>query len=167
MKDELYQFKITLTRSDPLIWRRFRVNSDVTFHQLHGIIQKVMGWKNYHLYAFAFKQHHILMPEMDAHFFEDESKYANEVCLYEWAKRVTQKFLYIYDFGCDWQHEIRFEERIPIEEGIVFPICTEGKMACPPEDSGGVYGYYESLGEKDPDSFNIDEVNNNLRKLEW
>jgi hypothetical protein len=52
MKTPVYQFKITLQGIRPPIWRRFRVYSDITFRQLHNIVQIVMGWENYHLYQF-------------------------------------------------------------------------------------------------------------------
>lgn len=31
------------------------------------------------------------------------------------------------------------------ENGIKYPICIDGKNACPPEDCGGVDGYYSVI----------------------
>ena len=173
MKEEIFQFKISLIDSEPRIWRRFVSQNDCTFQELHGIIQEVMGWFNYHMFAFRIKEKNILMPGADALLFGEESPYANEVCLVEMLNRVGQKFLYIYDFSNDWQHEIVFEKRLPVEEDMTFPLCIAGEMACPPEDSGGVQGYYDKLEinqwqeDFDPRHFNIDGVNTNLRKLDW
>jgi hypothetical protein len=58
MEPQVYQFKISLVGIQPLIWRRFRVYSNVTFRQLHNIVQIVMGWENYHLYQFLWGDNH-------------------------------------------------------------------------------------------------------------
>lgn len=52
MNGNILQLKITLEESNPKIWRRFLVSDFWTFDKLHRIIQKVMGWENYHLYEF-------------------------------------------------------------------------------------------------------------------
>jgi hypothetical protein len=64
------------------------------------------------------------------------------------------------------------------------PICLEGAMACPPEDCGGIWGYYEYLDATkdprhpeheeilewmgrnfDPEKFDLLKVNRALRKM--
>lgn len=42
----IYQFKITLKGIRLPIWRRFLIDSRVTFEELHQIIQIVMGWED-------------------------------------------------------------------------------------------------------------------------
>ena len=49
---KIYQLKIILNHIKPEIWRRFQVRSDVKLTRMHDIIQIVMGWEDYHLYAF-------------------------------------------------------------------------------------------------------------------
>ncbi|HEU4876192.1 MAG TPA: plasmid pRiA4b ORF-3 family protein [Pyrinomonadaceae bacterium] len=44
--------KITLKYSEPLIWRRVVVRSDMRLYRLHGVIQRVMGWTDSHLHQF-------------------------------------------------------------------------------------------------------------------
>lgn len=48
----VYQIKVTLRESKPLIWRRIQVPGNITLHRLHMILQFVMGWANSHLYRF-------------------------------------------------------------------------------------------------------------------
>jgi hypothetical protein len=48
----IYQFRITLTGSDPPIWRLIQV-PDQTLGQFHEVIQVVMGWEDYHLHQFV------------------------------------------------------------------------------------------------------------------
>ncbi len=56
---------------------------------------------------------------------------------------------------------------------MIFPLCIDGEMACPLEDSGGIHGYYDKLdinqleADFDAHDFSIDGVNDNLRKLDW
>jgi hypothetical protein len=49
--ERLYQFKITLLESKPLIWRRIQVKNG-TLDKLHEHIQTAMGWTNSHLHQF-------------------------------------------------------------------------------------------------------------------
>jgi hypothetical protein len=102
----------------------------------------------------------------------------SSVTLSEIAPRERTKFLYEYDFGDCWRHELVIEKILPREEGTRYPVCLAGKGACPPEDCGGIYGYYELveavrdpkhkrheelldwLGDSfDPEEFDIDAIN--------
>lgn len=169
MKDELYQFKITLNGSTPPIWRRFVVNNDMTLFEFHEIIQHVMGWENYHFYSFQVGKQMMVMPEMDLSSFGEDAVFANELCLHDVLKRVGQKIIYTYDFGDDWQHDIVFEKRLPAKDPDDFPVCIEGEMPCPPEECGGMCDYYmqiESGDLEDRGTFDLDEVNKNLRQRE-
>jgi hypothetical protein len=53
--------------------------------------------------------------------------------------------LYEYDMGDSWRHQVVVEE-VRVESGnAAGPLCLGGERACPPEDSGGVHGYYQTL----------------------
>jgi hypothetical protein len=52
---------------------------------------------------------------------------------------------YEYDFGDGWSHEILLEAILLKEKGITYPQCVAGERACPPEDCGGISGYYHLL----------------------
>jgi hypothetical protein len=45
-------FQINLIVTQPLVTRTFKVSAKPTMHELHHIIQVVMGWTNSHLYQF-------------------------------------------------------------------------------------------------------------------
>ncbi len=185
INNEIFQFHIALLDSEPLIWRRFQVFGDISFDDFHHIIQDVMGWHHSHLYEFKFKKYSIIMPGTETDPLGELNEiYGDELYLYEVLKRAGSKFLYIYDFGDNWEHEILFEKRLPADRQKIYPVCIEGEMACPPEDIGGIWLFYERLGiargevedvdkewadhlrtfigNYDPEYFNLDEINNNL-----
>jgi hypothetical protein len=53
--------------------------------------------------------------------------------------------MYTYDFGDNWEHDILLEKLLHAEPKTTYPICTDGQLACPPEDCGGIPGYYDLL----------------------
>ena len=52
------------------------------------------------------------------------------------------RFRYVYDMFCEWEHEIRVEERLAAAPGKRYPQCVGGAGACPPEDCGGPDAYH-------------------------
>lgn len=59
--------------------------------------------------------------------------------------RPRQKFIYEYDFGDSWEHEIVVEKMLPIDPQGKYPVCVAGARACPPEDCGSFPGYFAIL----------------------
>ena len=64
--------------------------------------------------------------------------------------------------GDDWKHRIIVEKLKAAEPGAQYPQFLGGERRCPPEDCGGVPGYYEFLE-------NIASKQNKKRKaaLDW
>ena len=72
------------------------------------------------------------------------------------------RFIYEYDFGDSWNHEILFEGLKKTEPGKKYPLCLEGERACPPEDCGGIWGYPDFIDAiQNPDHERHEEL------LEW
>jgi hypothetical protein len=146
-KDQkVYQMKVTLLGIRPLIWRRFRVLSDLTIEKLHQVLQTVMGWEDYHLYEFSmgiFRPGETIIARQTYGTGETVSV---EMKLDELIYEEGQKLFYVYDFGDYWEHELLVEKIITPRKGVkgvVSPVCLAGKRACPPEDCGGWPGYME------------------------
>ncbi len=141
-----FQFKIQIKGiTKPPVWRKITVPSYYTFALLHHIIQAVFDWENAHLYQFSedgYRSDTIIAGLIDEE-YDDVSKQrkASDVTLSDIFKETGQKFIYIYDFGDNWEHEIVLEKIIP--EQTEAPILLDGKGACPPEDCGGPWGYEE------------------------
>lgn len=104
-----------------------------------------MGWENYHLYEFALDSYRI------GQRFEDDSLNgpheiidAQRIKIGDVLKANGQKMGYVYDFGDYWQHSLTLE-RIIEDLGLPFPVCCSGELSCPPEDVGGLPGFYDFL----------------------
>ena len=177
----IYQLKITLKDSHPPIWRRVQVTSDSTLGKLHQIIQDAMGWTNSHLHSFLVQgiEYGQPAPEYDFNVRSEQTVKLNQL-----VTKEKFKFLYTYDMGDSWEHEILVEKVLPVDPETRYPICLTGKRACPPEDCGGVWGYGEFLeaiqnpdhpehesmlewvgGSFDPEAFDVDEVNQRLKRI--
>lgn len=125
----------------PPVWRQVLVPGTFTFHDLHQLIQLVFGWENCHLYQFCPKGYGsnpvIAIPTKED--WEQPDRNAKTTLLEEFISTENQTFVYIYDFGDDWIHQIVVEKILPDEQK--HPVCLAGKGACPPEDCGGPRGY--------------------------
>lgn len=143
----LFQFKITLLETRPLIWRRI-VIADESLDSFHEHIQTAMGWTNSHLHQFEIRGRLYGDPELfDNDFGDVELVDSRETKLSDLVggKHRLTKFKYLYDFGDGWEHEVEFEGVVPAEPRKKHPGCIDGKRACPPEDIGGVWGYSNFL----------------------
>jgi Plasmid pRiA4b ORF-3-like protein len=174
----IYQIKVTLEGSKPPIWRRLLVPANLNLGDLHQILQVAMGWTDSHLHQFQVgeKSYGVPDPNMDWTLDEDRVKLAQIV------KGEKSRFRYEYDFGDSWSHAILVEKILPAEPGKPYPICVKGKGCCPPEDCGGIWGFYEFVeamanpkhaehknlkewygDDFDPEAFDIDDVNRILK----
>jgi len=155
----IYQIKVTLNDSKPIIWRRILAPDNITLHQLHAILQIVMGWTNSHLHQFIIDGEYYGDPEdSDYGDIRNERRFR----LNQFVRRKGFKFIYEYDFGDSWKHTVHIEALLPVEKGKKYPICLKGKRACPPEDVGGVWGYDDLLeifsNQKDPEYDEMMEI---------
>jgi hypothetical protein len=201
--ESIHELKIRLAGSRPPIWRRVAVPSDATLAELHEIVQIAMGWLDCHLHQFRLKTGaqrpaarevrqlmfagkwdevarlmrvdrtftDLRVEDMDG---EDERRFTiSELC-----PQPKNKIIYEYDFGDGWEHTITVEKVHLPQESIRCPVCLKGKRACPPEDCGGIWGYYDMLEavadpkhsehatwrgwlpeDFDPEAFDLEEVN--------
>lgn len=162
-----YKIKIELRDSEPLIYRRVIVPSNISFEKLHNLIQISMGWSNSYLYDFNIKEESLrvtcdkeaiseyefysqlkLNERNDPYGFirnmlKIKPKLSNEVTI-DYYLNKNNKIEYIYDFGDYWKHDVVMEEIIE-DYMYDYPICIEAEGNCPPEDIGGMEEYIEFL----------------------
>lgn len=183
MATKIYQLQIVLKGSKPKIWRRLLVSSDLFLSEFHMVLQTTMGWTNSHLHQFIKNRtfYTVRMPDDDSWGEMDNVDY-EKIRIDDLLKKENEKIVYEYDFGDSWEHDVILEKIHPSDDEFKYPICLAGKMNCPPEDCGGVWGYadmlavlkqpdheeYENyidwLGDDfDPKYFDVEEVNEMLR----
>lgn len=143
----LWQLKVTLEDTEPPIWRRLVVPSELTLVELHAVLQLAMGWTNSHLHAFRVGQARFELPAPEPGWVDGDQDAADErlARLSEVVPDPKARFSYEYDFGDSWEHKIVVEKAVSAEPGVAYPRVVDGALACPPEDVGGVGGYYEFL----------------------
>lgn len=112
-----------------MIWRRLLVTGNTTLLELNEVIQLAMGWEGYHLWTFSINGR-----EYGHAYGGGLGSDTYETTLSELKLRPRQRFLYEYDFGDYWQHEMWLEKITELEPNKSYPICIGGKRACPPED---------------------------------
>jgi tetratricopeptide (TPR) repeat protein len=182
----IYQFRARLKGISPPIWRRFQVSGKMSLYKLHLVLQALLDWNNYHLFEFQIGEARFSEPDPEDFYHSlNASRYKIEAVVVE-----KSKILYRYDFGDDWEVELKAEKVIQDSEPLKHPVCLSGKRAAPPEDSGGVPGYEryleilqtpepedpededsdiqemrEWIGDFDPEYFSVEETNERLKRI--
>lgn len=191
------------------ISRTVLVPDSINMYGVHVIIQNAMGWHDDHLFQFSDKKGSKRTIEisteepLDEEFLKENFKdlpkhfyprikemHIEDAGLKEefYEKLGKKPFFYWYDFGDDWWHKISFRKvtKKDLEIYQDLPICLEAKGACPPEDIGGPWGFYNFFmtvnepkskegeefrdwigkgdGEKwDFETVDLEEINQNLK----
>jgi Plasmid pRiA4b ORF-3-like protein len=166
----VYRVRVHLDDSDPTIWRRLDLRSNLTLDLLHQVLQVAFDWTDSHLHRFslgggAFDHHSQLFlcpydvdnkegPE------EDDGLPAAQIRLDETLSEPGDVLHYLYDYGDNWELTLRLEEVIPAESDCPGAVVVDGERAAPPEDCGHLVDA-DSLAEvlADPALFEPERVN--------
>ena len=169
----VFRVRVDLDDSDPVIWRRLELRSDLHLNVVHQAIQSAFGWWDYHLNRFTlggapWDQHSQVFAckeDIDEADLEDEAILDSLVRFDETLQEAGDVLHYAYDYGDSWELTIRLEEVLPYEPGTPSARCVAGERAAPPEDCGSLRTADE-LAEvlDDPSAFDIDEVNAALQQ---
>ena len=118
--------------------------TSVTLKVLHDIIQAVMGWFDYHLWEFTIGRQRYGLP-MDEDWGTAPRIEASKVRLRDVFKPRKTVIDYIYDFGDGWEHRLTVTDIRAGHPGVSYPRYIGGERNAPPEDCGGIPGFYEML----------------------
>jgi hypothetical protein len=176
------QLHIELRGSKPKIWRRVLVPETITLAKLHAVIQAVFGWSGGHLHEFNVGEERFGTPDPE---YDEPGSVRNERTIrLAGALGAARTMNYVYDFGDNWQHRIKVDKTLVPDPELKLPLCVGGANATPPDDCGGIYGYYdfvaavsdpnhpehadmtEWIGRPwDPAAFDLDSANFRLRNF--
>jgi len=153
VKFKAFDLTVRLLLDDVDAVRNVRVSANISFRQLHKILQRAFCWQDYHLCSFGLVKEwsenyyrdsdvRLVFDEEDLEYYPD-AKLMGEVKLSDFIPEY-KKIQYIYDFGDGWIHLIELTDTIDGCEEIV-PLLLSGEGDAPPEDSGGIGGFADFL----------------------
>ncbi|WP_232668266.1 plasmid pRiA4b ORF-3 family protein [Pseudonocardia sp. TRM90224] len=140
------QVRVDLQDTEPPLWRRLELASDMLLSELHTVLQITMGWTDNHLHRFSsgasiYDQHsesYLMQFEVDE---GQPGVPEDEVRIDELLVDVGDRITYGYDFGDGWMHTVKLEAVLPRTDEAPRAVCTAGQRPGPAEDCGGVHGY--------------------------
>ncbi len=119
-KAQIFQLKIQLCQIRPPVWRRVLVPAEMTLADLHEVMQVAMGWTDSHLHEFDIDGVRYGVPNSD--WGLDEVRDECRVKLFRVAGERS-RFLYAYDFGDGWKHDLTVEKLLRPDAGTRYPCC--------------------------------------------
>ena len=141
MTESIARIRIELQDLDPEIWHRVDVPLSSTLAELHDIIQVAFCWTDSHLHEFLVGGRVYGVPSPGDAYYERKVYNAADIRLKTLVDRGVDRFLYVYDFGDNWRHDVTVEEVRSGETDTKYPCFVDGSRRCPPEDVGGPGGF--------------------------
>ena len=146
--------KVTLEHCSPPVWRRIAIPENLSFYDLHLIIQIAFGWEEMHLHEFELSNSRQYIVEDST---PEQSGLAESQTLLD-SYLLTENYIrYTYDFGDNWSHKIVYEKDDP-NYPYHYPQIQKAKGDNFAEDCGGVFSHTNNRI-----SFDIDEANMRLQ----
>jgi hypothetical protein len=127
---DVFQLHVSLCEIEPAIWRGLCVPADATLGDLHQVLQVAFGWQDRHLHDFEIHDIRFGMADTEDPLFSVDENSAPLGAV----AREGSTFLYQYDFGDSWEHQVKVERVVGGGDDSI--VCTGGARACPPEDCG-------------------------------
>jgi len=141
---QIATLRIELKHSEPRIWRVVEVPTSITLKVLHDIVHCAMGWFDCHLWELVIDGQTYGLP-MDENWAAPPPKIATRIRLRDVIQPGITRTDYTYDFGDNWEHSVIVSDVCPGDRGAGYPRFIAGERDGPPEDCGGLPGFYEML----------------------
>jgi hypothetical protein len=171
----VFQLRVDLDDTEPRIWRRLNVRSDLTLDVLHQVLQDAFGWTDSHLHRFALgggvwdDESEVFLCAYDVDYPEDVDDGVStpevDVRLDETMTEPGDRLAYVYDYGDNWELTLKLEKVLPAIPGTPAAACADGSLPAPPDDSRFAYldGGLAAVVD-DPAHFDPAEVNQRLAR---
>lgn len=165
-----YRLHVEFNFKELECWRDVVVPGNLSFDDLHQVVQCLLGWFDQHCYGFVLRhggKKMLLTSRMhggvDAMWRPPVSNAvegASEEMLINDVFPRTKNITYHYDYGDRW--EIKIKLLGTVGDPVEAPYCIGGSGATPPEGVGGEWGFCKFLNEiADPDNPSA------ASRLEW
>lgn len=141
-----FRVRLDLEGATPPVWRRLELPGDLTMPRLHDVIQAAMGWTDSHLHRFRTgpdRSSPHLLTQFDLE-EGDRGALEDDIRLDQLVEAKGDELWYEYDFGDGWDHVLTVEAVLDAPPPAAR--CVGGRLACPPEDCGGLPGYEALAG---------------------
>jgi hypothetical protein len=140
----VYQFRVVLRGISPLIWRRLLIRSDMSLATLHAALQIVFAWSDEHVHNFCIHGQAYGIPRLDGPHLDRDARHVPLAAL---RLHQGERFSYVYNFIDHWVCDLRLEAIVPLDPRRVYPVCTGGERAGPPQDGGGAWAYLQRVDQ--------------------
>lgn len=132
---QTYTLEVSLTYSEPIIYRNLVVSKNITLSQLHSFFQISFGWDDSHLHIFNKSRNEP---------YDDEEQ-NEDISLEQWLGN-HKKFFYTYDFGDNWELAVKVKKTKKEHQSITsLALCIGGENSNVIDDIGGISGFYYAL----------------------
>jgi Plasmid pRiA4b ORF-3-like protein len=102
----------------------------------------VFAWSDVHLHGFHIHGRAYGSARLGGPSFDIDARHVPLVAL---CLHRGERFSYLSHFIDHWACELRLEAIVPLDPRRIYPVCTGGKRAAPPEDGGGAWAYLQRV----------------------
>lgn len=119
-----YILKVSLDKN---LWRMLKLSHNNTFHELHLLIQRAYNFDNDHMYGFYTGVNYRNGKEFYSANPLGESDEYEELTIEDAEIYKGQQFVYLFDFGDEWEFKVQVMDFIENEESNPEIIESKGK----------------------------------------
>lgn len=158
--DQEYILNVTLPTSPP-IFRKIRCHNSISlFKFTDTVLIPSMGWtRNLHTWIYEDPKDGSVIGHKDSRSIDHtqipllcwDILDDTDICLGDVLQERGDFLFWTYDLQHLWEHVVELEESLPCSDPSP-PICLEGELRCPPEESRGlrfrgISGYQREITE--------------------
>ena len=121
-----YVFKVSLGRT----WRRIVIPAKMDFDTFSSSILDAFDFDDDHMYMFSYRNRFGVIENLHHPYMED-SPYASEILIGELSLKPGKVIDYLFDFGDNWDFDVKLERIDPADKKIKGPVLLESHGEAP------------------------------------